>query len=554
MYRYLIIALFVCSVIASAQSRSTPLVIVGSDTITVAEFADVYLTHLAADTATDTYSSRLLTLQSLADQSIFYQFGWDQGLHENHEIVNSGYRTWRNTLLNYLGSYKFADEVERTTEQIEIKYRQQNSVYKVQYFFVPDSLTGEDNLRLLKTGARFEQLALSSFFTNDFLSGTIELKWKYPQQLPESIAEVLYSMSVGDYSPPVYTPDGFAIVHLLDKQFRPDHGHFERIKRLQTIAAEHENVYDVDAVSDILRERVAGYKIKWRKSAIRKIFKLGILATPQPLTATDPAVTKLLDANLFRIGKVNYTLEWILERLDLLEADDRYGIVDLETFQTRVKLLLEMDHAMSLLSDATTNETGLGRAEENRWNTIRQAVMDSVKQSIIATADPSDAELRDHLAVHRGRYIQAAQFQVDEIVVRDSVLAAQIIESLNTGTSFSDLATRHTLRQWVRESGGNLGWVPTSSYRLNNDFITAAKEKHIIGPFAIDGYYVILNQRGYRPESMPPFKTLRARLKKDWIVSHRTELIDTWLLAQYGNGYHVRINHDLLDVLEFPGY
>lgn len=550
MYRHLIIALFVCSVIASAQSRSTPLVIVGSDTITVAEFAEVYQTHLEADT----YSARLLTLLSLADQSIFYQFGWAQGLHENHDIVNSGHRTWRNTLLNYLGSYKFADEVERTSEQIEIKYRQQNSVYKVQYFLVPDSLTGEDNLSLLRGGVRFEQLALSSLLTNDFLSGTIELKWKYPHQLPKSIAEALYGMSVGDYSPPVYTPEGFAIIHLLDKQFRPDHGHFERIKRLQTIAAEYENVYDVDAVSDILRERVAGYKIKWRKSAIRKIFKLGILATPQPLTAADPAVTKLLDANLFRIGKVNYTLEWILERLDLLEANDRYGIVDLKTFQTRVKLLLEMDHAMSLLSDAANIETILGKAEENRWHTIRQAVVDSVKQSIIATANPNDAELRDHLALHRGRYMQAAQIQVDEIVVRDSMFAVQIIDSIMTGTSFTDLAARHTLRQWAREIGGNLGWMPTSLYRLNNDFFTTTNEKHIIGPFAIDGYYVILNQRGYRPESMPAFETLRARLKKDWIVSHHTELVDAWLLVQQENGYHVRIDHDLLDVLEFLGY
>jgi peptidyl-prolyl cis-trans isomerase SurA len=75
----------------------------------------------------------------------------------------------------------------------------------------------EDTLRQLKAGADFEQIAVSYSQGADALKGG-GLGWKKPGELPELFLGALKSMSPGDISETLRSPNGFHILKLNDKR------------------------------------------------------------------------------------------------------------------------------------------------------------------------------------------------------------------------------------------------------------------------------------------------------------------------------------------------
>ena len=75
----------------------------------------------------------------------------------------------------------------------------------------------EDILRQLKAGADFEQIAVSYSQGADALKGG-SLGWKKPGELPELFLGALKSMSPGDISETLRSPNGFHILKLNDKR------------------------------------------------------------------------------------------------------------------------------------------------------------------------------------------------------------------------------------------------------------------------------------------------------------------------------------------------
>ncbi len=75
----------------------------------------------------------------------------------------------------------------------------------------------EDVLRQLKAGADFEQIAVSYSQGADALKGG-SLGWKKPGELPELFLGALKSLSPGDISETLRSPNGFHILKLNDKR------------------------------------------------------------------------------------------------------------------------------------------------------------------------------------------------------------------------------------------------------------------------------------------------------------------------------------------------
>ena len=75
----------------------------------------------------------------------------------------------------------------------------------------------EDILRQLKAGADFEQIAVSYSQGADALKGG-SLGWKKPGELPELFLGALKSMSPGDISETLRSPNGFHVLKLNDKR------------------------------------------------------------------------------------------------------------------------------------------------------------------------------------------------------------------------------------------------------------------------------------------------------------------------------------------------
>jgi len=261
------------------------------------------------------------------------------------------------------------------------------------------------------------------------------------------------------------------------------------------------------------------------------------------------------DEVLFTLSDETFTLNWILSRLDLLLPEERVSVTNAETLNELVRQLLKWEHLNALAASSPLAESLVAAADSMRTLVISKAVKDSIYTRALRHAAVPDDTLRRYLERYQERYATPALVNLEEIVVRDSILAQALWDSLAQGEAdFGALAHRHTERTWARDTGGRLGWVPLSMYGPAAQVLTAASGgnlQRLVGPLQVDQYHVIAQLSGYQPERQPTFASLRPRLKRDWIGTNRDDLIKAGIRNMLATSHPTTIDTSLLAGFHF---
>ncbi|MEE9161585.1 MAG: peptidylprolyl isomerase, partial [Candidatus Neomarinimicrobiota bacterium] len=267
-----------------------------------------------------------------AEESLFDQFGDEAGISQDPSVLQAADAARREYLLTRIAQSFFLDEVAVTPEIVEAEYHYRNTAILLRYLALPDRLTALDYRRRLEAGERFESLALQAFTPQALLDSPGQPGWRYPHQMDSLSARLAYRLAPGEISQPLRVGHGFLVMELLGKEFRPDHGHFERVKRLQGINEELWPSQRADAAQQSLRQWAKDLPYKWRRRGLRKVIRAGLLAAPLP-SGNVPQGHPLADEQLFSLSTEGYTLDWLLAGLALLPPGTFTGITDLTGLQ-----------------------------------------------------------------------------------------------------------------------------------------------------------------------------------------------------------------------------
>ncbi|MFB0517611.1 MAG: peptidylprolyl isomerase [Candidatus Neomarinimicrobiota bacterium] len=527
---------------------------VGSDSVTLAAFSQRYQDYLDRSAQTDSLQTRYDVLQQMVEEAICTQFGRDHGLDRNPAILRAGRLAWREVLLIAVAQGQFADEVTVPPDEIEAEYRYRNTALLTRYLTLPDSLTAVDYLQQLDVGEPFESLALQACDSASLLDRPGELGWKFPQQLDSTYGRRAYRLTPGQCSEPLRTTAGYQIIQLLGKEFRPDHGHFERVKYQQQIAAQLRPSKFADTARNVLEQWASSLPYAWRRRGLRKILRSGILDDPIESSFADPAAANLAPEVLFTLSDEPYTFDWLLSRLDLLLPEERAAVTNEKILKELVQKLFMWDELYELAIALPQADSLLTAADSLQQATTCRAVRVSLQAQLLRQVVPPEDSLRQFLADHHVRYTTPALANLEEIVVRDSALALSLRDSLLTGNfDFAPLARRHTQREWARITGGRLGWVPLRIYGPAGAALVKAATKNpnqLVGPLQVGDYYILAQLKGYRVEKMPSFETLQPRLRQHWITANRPRLLREAIQRFQTTIYPTVIDSSLVSRLE----
>ncbi len=550
--RLLVLAWSVLALIP-ARAPAQVLAYIGTDSITIEDFSRRYRGYRQQSVQGDSPQTSFDFLHRLIDEAIYTQYGRDKGLDQDPNILRAGQLAWREALLHGVARGHFVDDVILSADEVEAEYRYRNTVLLTRYLTLRDSLTAAEYLQKLKAGEPFESLALQASIPAKLLDrpdGSGQTGWKFPHQLDSSYARHAYRLAPGQLSEPLRTAQGCHVIQLLGKEFRPDHGHFERVVRQQVIAAELRPLKVMDRAREALQQQSTALPIDWRILAVWKVLRSRILEDPDITSTADSKTAELADEVLFTLYDEPYTLDWLLARLDLLLPEERAGIASVKALRELIRRLLIWDQIMELAASLPQADSLIMAADSRQQAVVHRAVQDSVQARILGQAVPPEDSLRRSLARQQGRYATPALVNLEEIVVRDSTLAAALRDSLVGGyLDFSALARRHTEREWARKTGGRLGWVPLRIYGpAAGALIEAAgrSPERLVGPLKVDGYYVLAQPSGYQPARVAPFSTLQPRLRRDWRAANRQRLIREWMQQLQATTYPVTVDTSLV--------
>ena len=546
----LLVLAWMVSILLSARAPAQVLAYIGADSITIEDFSQRYRGYRQQSVQGDSPQTSFDFLQQLIDEAIYTQYGRDTGLDQDPNILRAGQLAWREALLQGVARGHFLDDVILSADEIEAEYRYRNTALLARHLTLRDSFTAAEYWQKLQAGESFQSLALQIAETPALMDSPGELEWKFPHQLDSSYARHAYRLEPGQCLKSLRTDRGFLVIQLLGKEFRPDHGHFERVKRQQVIAAELRPLKVMDTAREALQQWSADLPIDWRILAVWKVLRSGVLEDPGLALPAGAGAAGLADEVLFTLYDEPYPLDWLLARLDLLLPEERTGIASIKALRELIRRLFIWDRIMDLAASLPRADSLMRAADSLRRAVINQTVEDSIQARIIEQAGPSEDSLRRFLARQQGRYATPALVSLEEIVVRDSTLAAALRDSLVGGyLDFSALARRHTEREWARKTGGRLGWVPLRIYGpAAGALIEAAgrNPERLVGPLKVDGYYVLAQPSGYQPVRVAPFSTLQPRLRRDWRAANRQRLIREWMQQLQATTYPVTVDTSLV--------
>lgn len=543
---------FLLLIATMAAGQEPGLAHFNGDSIEVYAFMDAYPAYLQRSDAVDSLATRLDYLNHMIGQRLVIRYGWKLGYGNDPAARLAGYLAWRNTLADQVGRRHVMEEVSSQQSMVEETYNFEQTALHTRAIQVPDSLTGLHALSALAAGQSFKSLAWMYAPAPSILATPWDSHWATPHQLDPAYAKAAYAMQPGDVSEPVRVAGGFVIIHLLAKNYSPDHGHFERIKRQQVLAELIGDPIDMDRVYRRLRLSVAANRVRMSKRRMRKVMKSRALLAPDPLQAAAEADPSLPDIVLATVNKRPYTLSWFVEHLDHLPPDPDLNFSETAPFQDVINELLMIEHMLNLVVSLPDGEHWMAVAERARVAALDEAVYTRAVTHLMEVSQPADSVLAALWGSDSTRYYRRPGADIQELAVAGKSLADKIDSLLINGKSLTRLAERYTIRDWARKSRGRLGWVPANLYGVYADSISRAYPGTLMGPVEVENIYIFLKIWESRPGAWISGEELFERLRIRWREEAREAVLGAWTREAMKATYPVSVNLSVLEGLSWP--
>lgn len=147
-------------------------------------------------------------------------------------------------------------------------------------------------------------------------------------------------------------------------------------------------------------------------------------------------------------------------------------------------------------------------------------------QELLKDRQPSEQELRAEYDL-RVTEMDKTEFRLSHIVVDSSDAANQLIEQLDKGGNFANLARQNSLDNNTRAEGGDLQWAGPSS--MPPSFAVAVgqmkKGEHSKTPLRTDVGWHVIRLTDSREATAPPFDTVREQL----VQAVQQKQFDAWV-------------------------
>lgn len=252
--------------------------------------------------------------------------------------------------------------------------------------------------------------------------------------------------------------------------------------------------------------------------------------------------------NAFSVNGTGYSNDKFNDVIEALATGEQFkitnGKVNADAYSTILRTLVRYESyrqwasEIGLTESAADKAAAKAKAESSQdWNIYPEALRELVVNLNAADLVMARAQVpaRDELkAMYERAAASTGAICMSHIIVATKAEAEQVIQRLDSGEKFADLAKEVSIEPAAKESGGALGTSPTNPCQrvqdaqlsLDGDFMTAAvnaKTGIPTGPVKSSfGWHVILNR---------PFDEIEEPLRETISDGPGVLLLSGWMTA-----------------------
>lgn len=171
-------------------------------------------------------------------------------------------------------------------------------------------------------------------------------------------------------------------------------------------------------------------------------------------------------------------------------------------------------------------------AEKRKLMLYLQRLKDLVTKNVSVTEE----QMKQFYNSNKEKFVSEGSAHIAHILVSSEEEAKKIIERLNSGEKFEDLASKLSLDEFSKIKGGDLGWVDKGSPNLDKSIAKAVFSNDatgIIGPVKSEYGWHVIKVIERKNKSIKPFEDVKQSIENYLLQQEKNKAWQEWFNNEY---------------------
>jgi parvulin-like peptidyl-prolyl isomerase len=511
---------------------STVVLRVADNELTLGEIDDYFYRAYYDDIQTE-YQKKKEYVEQMLGSYMMAEAAIDAGLEPGIDSTQ-----YYEALLRELREKEVTDKVQFTDDDIREYFDKYGGETQVGHILVADSALAESLYNVLQNGADFDELAAE--FSQDPTSkdrggslGYMELNFFDVQFM-----RVAADLEPGEIARPLQTSRGWHIIKLYDRiKDTPDFLDTKYRKYRSKTYSMFERRRMTEFIDEVKADY--GYEIHWdtidmmirRADSARAA---GDMPPDLPLSSylrSDQFTDAEKQENMIEFDGGAYTVGQYAEYVEETSPDRTpelsNKVVMGDFFEKLILMPLMIREALDRGID--TLKAFRERLKDAEVNNLVQKFKTELLKDL---PEISDEEIERYYNDHKDEYYTSVNMRVFAIGVKDRELAEDLIDRIEAGAVFEELARKYSVDRKSGAKGGDLGYFSRDRYPELFDAADGVKEGTLGGPVRMFGSWWIFRLIDRRPAELRSLRRARAGIVPEVRQQREKAVIDSVVAVQ----------------------
>ena len=482
----------------------------------------------------------------------------------NSELIKSTYKTIEKMYVrDALYREEILNKVELTNDYLSEAFKRNSKILKLNYLFSTSKEEINNLYSLLDEGASFDSL-LSARPENALQKEPYIVQYG---QMDKNVEDSLYNLKAGNFTEPFKAPNGWYIFKLIsteekiienEKQAEAEQKNVLKIARQTIIDSLYNEYYskffkDVEAktngellfdLSDKVLKILEKKSEKETDSSGQKIY-LG--SEDLYKIETDLGPDKL-NEQFVVLDQQPLTLDEFIQDL----AFEKFSVdtVYADLIRTKLNLFVKrfIEHELFAREGYKRGYQNLPEVQRDLSMWKSYYLSDALRTKVADEIQVSDEEIRNYINEHNNGDKPTIEVKIVELLTNDLDVIKNVLEELDKGGDFKQLAMKYTIRQETKNNDGELGFFPINQYGEIGRIAATLEIGQLYGPLQVpEGYslFQLVDKKEEKNLTGIDFEKNRARIK-NIIKSKKFSDETIQKTVDLANKYGVSVNEELL--------
>jgi parvulin-like peptidyl-prolyl isomerase len=551
-FRALTFALCVLFACSPEPESDAPLAQVGEKQVT-AETFERRLRHFLMLTPIDEPHVREALLQNMVDEKVLVLEAEHRGFHEQPDYEDYVQRVETDAVLEAYQNVIADTQGVARDEDLIVEFALENEKVRARHLFARTREEAERLYARLQAGTPFETLAAETLNDKQLAAAGGDLGYFALDDVDQAVKKVAAALQVSEVSPPFKSFYGYSIIKLEDRFRNPFLLETEFAKNKKRLHWEVRHQKRAEMLRQHGREVLADLNVQYEPATLNLLWNelqatrndsLEHVAPEQPLFSRISP-----DLPLARMKDRQWTVKDLQARARWTSGRQRRAIRSLEALQEFITGLALRDEflaeakAKGLHENAAVRAIVAERAEQFLVKKMRGLAIDTVRVA--------EDSLRAEYERNPKQYVHPRQVNVREITVASRTEAEQLLAQVRSGADFAKLARAHSLREWSRERGGEVGYAAKGEFGQLGQAIFALPKNGLGGPYQIGEHFMIVQVLDLRAERPKTFAEAKAEIAESMLGYAKITALKK-RIASWRQGYKITTDSAALSRVRWP--